>query len=210
MTDQDKLRIKPLDGNSDYQLWRIRVYAAISAKGLECVFSPKKKKKNGEPSTASSSDTTGTPPKADTEPATEHYLQASNIIVVALGDHALRVVRSVIGDPKQMMVKLNERYDSQTVASRISKMSELVSIRYTSLKEDIDKHIDRMAGLIENLRSMGSTFDDTLSIGILVASIDVADLIACFRSNQDAKRQEFEMGTSQQSTHRRGNQYQVV
>ena len=178
MADHDKVRIKPLDASSDYSLWRIRVLAAISAKGLDCVFG--KKKKNCTPTSEDSSTSSeGAQPRRTeyVKPTEEQCLQASNIIVSALGDHALRVVRSVIGDPSKMMVKLNDRYDSKTTASRISKMSELVSIRYTSLRDSIEKHIDRMAGLIETLRSMGSTFDDALAIGILVASIDVQELL---------------------------------
>ena len=168
MTDLDKFRIKPLDDKSDYCLWRIRVTAAISAKGLECVFE-KDNEKSSETSAASSS--------ANTKPTSEQCQQASNIIVSALGDHALRVVRSVIGKPQEMIMKLDDRYDSKTIASRISKMSELVSLRYTSIKDDMDKHIDKMAGLIEQLRAMGSIFDDALAIGILVASIDVSELL---------------------------------
>lgn len=92
-----------------------------------------------------------------------------------LGHHALRVVRTVIGNPKQMMSKLDVRYDSKTISSRISKMSELVSVRYSTVKDDIDKHIDKMAGIIEPLRSMGSTFEDALAIEILVASITATE-----------------------------------
>ena len=97
-------------------------------------------------------------------------MQASNIIVSSLGDHALRVVRTVIGKRKSIMEKLDNRFDSKTISSRISKMSELVSIRYTTVKDDISKHIDRLAGIIEQLRAMGTTFEDALAIGILVAS----------------------------------------
>ena len=110
------------------------------------------------------------------QPNQEQRQQASNIIVSALGDHALRVVRSVIGDPVQMMAKLDDRYDSKTIATRISKMSELVSLKYTSLRDDVGKHIDKLAGIIEQLRSMGTNFDDSLAIGILVASIEVPEL----------------------------------
>lgn len=165
MTETEKIRIRQLDDKSDYALWRIRIFAAISAKSLETVFETRKQ---GE----ASSSTSTTSPASETQ-----CQQASNIIVSALGDHALRVVRTVIGNPKEMMEKLDARYDSKTIASRISKMSELVSIRYNSIREDMDKHIDKLAGIIEQLRSMGSTFDDALAIGILVASITVSELM---------------------------------
>lgn len=36
------------------------------------------------------------------------------------------------------MVKINEIYDRKTVAIRISNISKLVSIKYTSLRDDIE------------------------------------------------------------------------
>lgn len=94
------------------------------------------------------------------------FQEASNTIFSALRDHELRVLRNKIGIPKQMMEKLDARYDSKKIASRASEISELVSIR-----EYIDKHIDELAGIIEQLHSMGSTLDDALDIGISFISI---------------------------------------
>ena len=102
MSKLDKVRIKTLDDKSDYSLWRIRVLTAISGKGLDKVFEPYMK--SGE---ASSSRET----KKDVEGTAEQCKQASNIIVSFLSDHALRVIRSVIGNTMLMMTKLNDRYD---------------------------------------------------------------------------------------------------
>lgn len=101
---------------------------------------------------------------------------AGNLIVGTLSDQALRIVRSVIGDPSEMLSKLDRRYDSNSTASKIVKMSELVSTKYTSLREDMAKLVDRMTALVEQLRSMGTVFDESLAIDILVVSIDVFDL----------------------------------
>lgn len=54
--------------------------------------------------------------------------QGSNINIYALGDHALPVVCSVIGNPRALMKKLDQRYDSKSTANRISKMVELISL----------------------------------------------------------------------------------
>lgn len=160
MTDTDKIKIRPLDDKSDFALWRIRVQAAISAKGLSSAL---------EKPTAE-----GTPVlDADKE----KNQQASNIIVSALGDHALRVVRTIVGRPYEMMQKLDARYDSKSTASKISKMVELVSVRYTSVRDDMSKHIDRLAGLVEQLNNMGSQLPEDLTVGILVASIEVTALM---------------------------------
>lgn len=169
MTDQDKYKIRPLDEKSDYSLWRLRVRAAISAKGLRTVFVQSRDESD------ENSDDHGTRVVTASE---EQMEQASNIIVSALGDHALRVVRSVIGEPHKMFQKLDMRYDSKSTATRISKMAELVSLKYGNLRDDISKHIDRMAGLLEQLRSMNTVLDDALAIGILVASIEVSELSA--------------------------------
>lgn len=75
------------------------------------------------------------------------------------------------------MEKLNERYESKSTASKISKMSELDSMRYTTLKDDLSGHMDRMAGINEQPKAMGNNFHDSLSIGILVASIELSQLL---------------------------------
>lgn len=170
MADQDKLRIRPLDEKSDYSLWRLRIKAAISSKGLRNVFLDSSYKTAG-------ASTPDAPDVGQSVTATEDQKeQASNIIVSALGDHALRVVRSVIGLPHVMLQKLDARYDSKSTATRISKMAELVCVKFTNAREDISKHVDRLAGLLEQLRSMNTPLPDSLAIGILVASIEVSEL----------------------------------
>lgn len=151
MSDPDRFRIRQLDDKSDYALWRIRVKAIIGAKGYNDEI-----------------DADG--PKRPTD---EEKLHASNIIVSTLSDQALRVVRSDIGEPIDMLSKLDARYDSRSTATRIAMMPELVSARYISLREDMSAHVDQMAALIEQLRAMGTTFEDALAVGILVASIHV-------------------------------------
>lgn len=54
-------------------------------------------------------------------------------------------------------------------------MSEFVSPKST-LRDGTNKQIDKLAGIIEHLRSTGTTFDDSLAIGFLVASIDLLEL----------------------------------
>lgn len=52
-------------------------------------------------------------------------------------------------------------------------MSELVSLSYTSLRDDMDKNIDKLDGTIKQLRAMGTLFEESLAIRIIVASINV-------------------------------------
>ena len=154
MTTKEKSHIRPLDEKSDYALWRIRVLTAISAKRLKDAVQNRSADK-------------------DEQVYVDHQQQASKIFVAALSDQALCVVRTVIEITTEMLTKLERRYESKSTASNIAKMSELVSMRFTSLTDDLSGHIDRMAGLLEQLFSMGSGVADSLAISILVASIEV-------------------------------------
>lgn len=154
---------KPLGDDTDYGLWNIRVTAALEALGLA-----------RETMTDASSETTGTD-SASPVPAAgdrdERHRRACALIIRALSDAALCVVRDVINDPVQMMVKLDARYDNKPTAAKISKMSELVSIDYTDTGRDIRKHIDKLAGLVAQLKAMKTSINDTLAVGIIIASI---------------------------------------
>lgn len=161
MTDHDKQRIKPLDEKGDYRLWKIRIEAACDAKDLmESLINETSPEDDGDK-------------KKEFEASQK---KASNIIVHALEDNPLRVVRSVIGNPFLMLQKLDDRYDSKSSASRISKMTELISMRYVNLKKDIGTHIDQMAAVLEQLESMETKLPDELAIALLVSSIDVPEL----------------------------------
>lgn len=106
-TDEDKILIRPLDDHSDYAICRIRVAARVDVKGY---------------SAAIESQTRSTPSE-DSE------LLASSIIVNYLSDQALMVVGTVIGNQRDMLTKLDSGCGSKSIASRIAKMSELVSTR---------------------------------------------------------------------------------
>lgn len=94
MTNSDKIRLKALDEKSDYALWRLRVEATCTAKGFTAALN-----------------TEEVPPGVDRGKFIGKHLQASRIIMRSLGDHALRVVRSVIGEATGVMEKLDARYD---------------------------------------------------------------------------------------------------
>lgn len=125
MTDFEKFRIKTLDDKDDYRLWRIRIAAACDGKGLEDVLSQER----------CTQEITYEKAKFAT-----NQKKASNLIVAALSDRALRVMRSNIGKPYKMMQKLDDRYDSKSAATRIAKMTQLTSMRYDNLKKSIGVH----------------------------------------------------------------------
>lgn len=55
-------------------------------------------------------------------------------------------------------------------------MAELVAVMFSHARDDMSQHIDRLYGFIENLRSLDTVFDDSLALGILVASTEVSEL----------------------------------
>ena len=112
----------------------------------------------------------------DTEKLEEHTRKAVAVIVTALGDTPLDVVQDVSDNPAKMLAKLDERYNSKTMSAKISKMAEFVSMHYSDRSQDISKHIDAMASVARALRSAGVTLDDTMAVGVLIASIKVSRL----------------------------------
>lgn len=179
--EKDKYTIKPLTNDCDYGLWKIRVTAALEALGLARVVTVE-----AASETASTADAgnRGSPTEADVE----KKRKACAIIVRALSDGALRVVRDVVNDPVQMLAKLDDRYDNNSTASKISKMSELVSTVYKIPSKDIRKHIDKLAGLVAQLKAMKTNLDDTLAVGIMLASIQVpalAPVVAAIKTLAD-------------------------
>lgn len=102
--------------------------------------------------------------------------QASVIIVSALIHESLLVAMTGGGDLDRMIEKLDDRYRSTSTASKISKIIELVSTRYMNMKKDIAKHIHEMTGIGEELKNMGMKLYTTLTVSMLMASVDVVEL----------------------------------
>lgn len=94
--------------------------------------------------------------------------QDSNTILYALGDHALRVVRSEIDQPHKTLKSLDARYESKSTATRLAKKAELVSVKFLSSRDDIAVHGDRMATILEKIWSINTVLNDALAIRILV------------------------------------------
>lgn len=65
---------------------------------------------------------------------------------------------------------------SRIIAIWVSKICELVTIRYTLVRGDIGKHTDRVAELVEQLQNMDSKFDNAIFVDLLVTLIDVNKL----------------------------------
>lgn len=86
MIDQEQPRIKPLDDKSVYELWRIRLEAAVNQKRLIEAFASKE-----------------VPTAVERTKFDEQCLQVCGIIVRGLRDCALRVVRFVFENSTEVL-----------------------------------------------------------------------------------------------------------
>eukprot|EP00177_Eucheuma_denticulatum_P008699 GFKZ01015814.1.p1 GENE.GFKZ01015814.1~~GFKZ01015814.1.p1 ORF type:complete len:184 (+),score=23.18 GFKZ01015814.1:461-1012(+) len=71
-------------------------------------------------------------------------------------------------------------------------MVELVSVRYSSLKESMHRHVYIIAALVEQLWAMGTTLDNPLVIGISIVLITVDELkpsSAAIKTLSDEKKE---------------------
>lgn len=132
MTDHESLLIKPLDDKSDCTLWCQVVEAAVDRKELKAAFALKE-----------------VPTGVERTKFTDQCLKVSGIIVSTLEDYALRIVHPAVEKPTEMVEKLGARSNLKTPASRITKMVDLMLIRYTNPRTNITKLIDRMASIVE-------------------------------------------------------------
>ena len=154
MSDSDKIHIKTLDAKSDYGLWKIRVEAACSAKGVQDALTVR----------------VGVLVEGSQETT------ASGMIVSAIIDSTLLVVCSVMGDPAEMLSKLDARFESLSTPTNIKNITEFVSTRFGNIDSYITKNIDGMASILEQLKAMDLKIDIAIQVTVLIVSIDVVEL----------------------------------
>lgn len=135
MTDSDGLRIRSLDKKIDYSLWPLRVRALIRWWKLKAtLLSPADWIAYISPDTATA-DLFGMGDSTNSAvTATQAQMEeASNIIILMLGDHVVRVARSIAGNLRKMMAKLDGCYGFNSTTDRISTISELVSVKFSNV-----------------------------------------------------------------------------
>lgn len=81
-----------------------------------------------------------------------------------------------------MLEKLDMRYESKSTFRKISIRVELVFVRYWSVCEYMSQYVDRLSGLVKKFQSISDPLHDTLEIGMLVAAIDVDQLMPVIAS----------------------------
>lgn len=101
---------------------------------------------------------------------------AKSIIVMTPSDAPLQIAHIVKGDPVKMLVKLQDCYDSRTAASKITRMTDIITNLYTSLNLEIGKHTDQVVSGIEYFNGMNISLHESFAVALLAIFIDVTAL----------------------------------
>ena len=194
-----KLTLPRYDGrpDSDFQLWEIRLRAILTSKGLiHCIDSGSSQTNQDPP--ASEVTAAAAPNQQGTATATMHLTghgtvdeksRASAIIINGIGDKPLRVIQNQVGDPQKMLQKLQERYASSRVATRMSLMGELQALTYNG-RGDMAEYVDKYAALVSRLDAMGAGLQDELIMTMFLGSVSerFPAIVAALRTMPDNLR----------------------
>lgn len=136
MSGYEEKKIQKFNGkySDDYNLWRLRAEVALKGKGYWTKLEDMK--------------------TCDEETKSK----ASALIVSALGDTALRVCSSRIGDPLNMLKMLDNRCASSRTATRISVLTTMYTKRFDHNNDSMANYVDVFEALFSQLEKMG---DDT-------------------------------------------------
>lgn len=104
--------------------------------------------------------------------------KALNLIVSSVTNRVLRIALPDIGSPHHILKKLDELYDSKSAVTKISKITELLSMKYSSIKKYISLHIDKNSSLIDQLKSVGTDLPNELAASFPIAYIEASKLNA--------------------------------
>ncbi len=152
MSNQDvdsSSKLKRFNGNhyENYNLWRIRAKATLKGKQYWSQLM--------------------------TRTAEATVLEkATSLLVSALGDSPLRVWRAEIGNPIELLNKLDQRYTSNRAASRIATSTAVYSKHYSD-SMNTSKYIDEFSQLFSQLEMMGDSamLPEAHKAPILLASL---------------------------------------
>jgi gag-polypeptide of LTR copia-type len=157
-----KVQLPKFDGkpSSDYGLWLCRLEAILEAKGLAHTIQDSNER--AVPAESASTDIVD---------AALQVRKTSSINVNGLADKPLRIVRAHCKYPLKMIQKLNERYASSTLSTRMSLLWQLNGLSYQRGK-DMGDFVDSFASILDRLECMGAKIDEDLSVVMLLSSMN--------------------------------------
>jgi gag-polypeptide of LTR copia-type len=157
-----KFQLLKFDGKSslDYGPWLCRLEAILEAKGLSHTIQDSDER-------AVSAESAST----DIVDAALQVRKTSSTIVNGLADKPLRIVRAHCKCNLKMIQKLNERYASSTLSTRMSLIWQLNGLSYQRGK-DMGDFVNSFASILDRLDCMGAKIDEALSVVMLLSSMD--------------------------------------
>ena len=143
---------------SDFRLWLCRLEAVLEDKSILYTIEPDVNALHAV-----------TTAVGDPEQIMSDKSKAAAIIVGGLGDKPLRLVMSVRKQPALMMLKLNERYASSKLTTRMTLMTTLTNMVYRG--GDMTEYVDSYASLLDRLEAMDAKIPTELSVIMFLASM---------------------------------------
>ena len=155
----DTLKVTRFLGKKDdFALWAMRMEAVLEAKGLMGVV-----------------DGSALPPAANNLTAAQEYnnmkKKARALLINSLGDRPLRAVQKSKASPKEMWIRLHDRYATSSPASRIQLHMTLHSMK-PKPHEDISDFIENFESIFARLAAMGHPVEETTQVAMLLASFN--------------------------------------
>ena len=159
---------------SDFRLWLCRLEAILEDKSI--LYTIDSELRNATDTVATIN---------DQDKVASDKSKAAAIIVGGLGDKPLRLVVGVRKDPAHMMEKLNERYASSKLTTRMTLMTSLTNMAYKG--GDMTEFVDSYASLLDRLEAMDAKVPSELSVIMFLASMKghFAPTVAALRTMSD-------------------------
>lgn len=173
---EHKYTLPKFDGKptSDFRLWLCRLEAILEDKSILYTI-------------GSDVSTAGAARRVvdDQDKVASDKSKAAAIMVGGLGDKPLRLVVGVRKDPAQMMKKLNERYASSKLTTRMTLMTSLTNMTYKG--GDMTEYVDTYASTLDRLEAMDAKVPTELSVIMFLASMKghFAPTVAALRTMSD-------------------------
>jgi gag-polypeptide of LTR copia-type len=170
-----KLTLPRFEGkpSNDFHLWELRLQALLESKDLWHVMTSTVPSDDTSTVTVSPDGTSvpTTPTTTALSPITDDQKRkAVAIIINALGDKPLRVVAGDTKNPQVMLKKLQERYASTKISTRMSLIAELHNMRYKN--GDMGEYVDKYTALLDRLEGMNSKVSKELAIIMFLHSMN--------------------------------------
>jgi gag-polypeptide of LTR copia-type len=95
----------------------------------------------------------------------------SSLIINSLGNKPLSIIQSVSKDPVRIWMKLEERYASKSINSKLSFVTELQNKKFTH-KGNMSDHVEEFDTLFAKLENAGHEIEPLMQVSMFLASLE--------------------------------------